>query len=326
MPDTIHLDAPAKVNLALAVGPPRPDGFHPIASWMTTVDLCDELLLTRLEPDRFSRYAILWHEDALRRTDIDWSITTDLTVRAHQAVEELVGRRLPVQLRLDKRIPVGGGLGGGSSDAAAMIIGLERLFGLDLDAADRRTIALGLGSDVPFLLDGGSAFVGEVGEVVEPHTDPHDIPLVLVFPEAACPTGPVYAAFDEHPAGPLRSDAVRRLMDGGGPPAPDALFNDLAPAAMRLHPELQSVAAELGRLAERPAHLSGSGSTLFLVCDDPLHAEYLARAVTEQLGMPAVAAATRGGPTRIASEPAGIVEPGASTPGTAGDDLLGDRS
>ncbi|MFK7961567.1 MAG: 4-(cytidine 5'-diphospho)-2-C-methyl-D-erythritol kinase [Phycisphaerales bacterium] len=323
MPDTIHLDAPAKVNLALAVGPPRPDGLHPIASWMATVDLCDELLLTRLEEDRLSRYAILWHDDALRRTDIDWSITSDLAVRAHLAVEQTIGRRLPVQLRLDKRIPVGGGLGGGSADAAAMIVGLERLFGLSLDAADRHRIAHELGSDVPFLLDGGSAFVGAVGEVIEPHADTPSIPMVLAFPETTCPTGPVYAEFDTQSPGPLREDAVRRLFTPGSAPAPDALFNDLAPPAMRRHPELMDVAATFAGLAERPAHLSGSGSTLFVVCDDPMHAEYLARATVEQLGLPAVAAITRGGPQPIETA---SVESGASNAASANDASPGEAS
>ena len=133
---TILKMAPAKLNLALSVGPPNGQGLHPICSWMVTVDLSDELLVTRLEPDRLSRYAILWHPEAKRQTEIDWSITTDLAVRAHLALEAHVERRLPVQLKLEKRIPVGGGLGGGSSDAATMLLALNELFELGLSSAE----------------------------------------------------------------------------------------------------------------------------------------------------------------------------------------------
>ena len=79
---TITLEAPAKVNLALAVGAPAEDGLHPICSWMVTIDLADVLEVTRIEDDRMSRYAVLWHEEACRRTEIDWPITRDLAVRA----------------------------------------------------------------------------------------------------------------------------------------------------------------------------------------------------------------------------------------------------
>ncbi len=112
MPETLVSQAPAKLNLALSVGPPAEDGMHPICTWMVAIDLCDELTVTRLEADRLSCYAIIWHEDAKRRSDIDWPITRDLAVRAHLALEQHTNSRLPVQLKLQKRIPVGAGLGG----------------------------------------------------------------------------------------------------------------------------------------------------------------------------------------------------------------------
>ena len=287
MPSSVLALAPAKLNLALSVGPPGVDGMHAISSWMVTVDLHDELLLTRLPEGSFSRYAILWHDEAKRRTDIDWSITKDLAVRAHLALERETGRSLPVQLKLEKRIPVGGGLGGGSSNAAATLHGLNRLFGLGLPLSTLAEIGHSLGSDVPFLVHGGSAVAEGLGERIERHATVPKLHAVLAFPVASCPTGPVYKAFDR-----LRPDArvdaarVRSLVAATDPAA---CFNDLAPAAFEVAGSLAECSRRFAGLAERPVHVSGSGSTLFCLCDDPLHAEALANAVTARLDLPAVA-------------------------------------
>ncbi|MCA9285053.1 MAG: 4-(cytidine 5'-diphospho)-2-C-methyl-D-erythritol kinase [Phycisphaerales bacterium] len=286
--------AAAKLNLALSVGPPGVDRMHPISSWMVTVDFGDELTVQRLEDDSLSRYAIVWHADARRRSQIDWSITRDLAVRAHLALERHHDRTLPVQLLLQKRIPVGGGLGGGSSNAAAMLRAVNRLFDLGMSPEELATIGAGLGSDVPFLVHGGSAVVEGLGERVERRTTTSALDLVLVLPEASCPTGAVYAAFDRRGSAGLRSEAIRALATHGRPD-PGALFNDLAEAAMEVAPPLSSIASAVGNLAERPVHVTGSGSTLFTVCDDRLHSEALAKTIDERLGVPAIAVRTAGG-------------------------------
>jgi 4-diphosphocytidyl-2-C-methyl-D-erythritol kinase len=289
MAEAIAVQAPAKLNLALSVGTPDADGMHPICSWMVTVDLCDDLLVTALAEDRLSRYAVLWHGDAQRRSEIDWPLTRDLAVRAHLALEQRLDRRLPVQLKLEKRIPVGGGLGGGSSDAAAMLRAVNELFGLGLSADELRDVAAGLGSDVPFFVAGGSAIVEGFGERIEPHAEIRPLHAVLVFPDASCPTGHVYAAYDEIGAQPLRPDAVRALADDRGPLRSEAVFNDLAEAAIGLTPALREPVDALSRLAECPAGIAGSGSSLFVLCDSEVHAIHLAGAVRQQLGLPAVA-------------------------------------
>jgi 4-diphosphocytidyl-2-C-methyl-D-erythritol kinase len=290
MLDVVTMQAAAKLNLALAVGPPRPDGMHPVCSWMVTVDFHDELEVTRLLPDRFSRYAILWHPDARRTSDIDWSITKDLAVRAHLALERHLGRRLPVQLKLEKRIPVGSGLGGGSADAAAMLHAVNELYELRLSTDELATIGATLGSDVPFLVHGGSAIVEGLGERIARHDQPPELHPVLVLPEASCPTETVYGLFDENEPEPMRADAVRELASGTpGRPRPDGPFNDLTRAALRAAPELAELIASISRLAERPAHLSGSGSAIFVLCDDPLHAEFLAGTIEREHGLPAMA-------------------------------------
>jgi len=290
MPSLVRAFAPSKVNLALSVGAPDASGMHPIASWMASMRFGDDLALKRLQPGTPSRYAIEWHDDARRKTEIDWKLAKDLAVRAHRALEERLARELPVQMRLQKRIPVGGGLGGGSSDAAAMLRALDALFDLRLRPAFLEHLAASLGSDVPFLVRGGSAIVEGVGDRLSAAAD-HRTHLVLVFPDAQCPTGAVYRAFDT-----LRPDArvdlprVRALAEAGA--SADSPFNDLADAACHVAPSLAEVRARVEELARQAVHVSGSGSTLFLVCDSAVHADVLADTIDATLGYPAVSTVT----------------------------------
>ncbi|UCD74251.1 MAG: 4-(cytidine 5'-diphospho)-2-C-methyl-D-erythritol kinase [Phycisphaerales bacterium] len=287
MPETVTVSAPAKLNLALSVGRPDENGMHPVCSWMVTVNLFDELEVKRLEADYFSRYAVIWHAEAKRRSEINWPITSDLAVRAHLALEDRVRRRLPLQMKLEKRIPVGGGLGGGSSNAAAMLIAVNELFELGLSVEELAEIGEGLGADVPFLVCGGSAIVEGLGERLQHHDECPDLHAVLVFPDALCPTGEVYSAFDQIESGGLQADAVRRLPDS--PLQAETLFNDLKDAAIRVTPTLKRELQRVSELAERPVCVSGSGSSIFIVCDEPLHAEALAAAIESKLDLPAVA-------------------------------------
>jgi 4-diphosphocytidyl-2-C-methyl-D-erythritol kinase len=262
---TITLDARAKINLALAVGPPRPtDGYHPIASWMARLDLADELTLTRLDDGDLSRYAIIWHPDAKRTTPIDWSITKDLAVRAHLMLQEHLGRELPVQARIRKRIPVGGGLAGGSADAAAMLLALDQLFELGLSREALTPLAMRLGSDVAYCLHDAPAFVDDFGARVTP-TPPVRAHAVLVFPEFPCPTGAVYRAFDAA-LPPVYREADARTLAQRAAIDPAALFNDLAAPACAIAPDLAQVLDQTSAIAGAPAHVSGSGSTVFVVC------------------------------------------------------------
>lgn len=288
MRDQIEIRGPSKLNLGLSVGAPA-DGMHPIAGWMVTVDLFDDLQLTRLPAGDPSRYAVIWHEEAKRRTDIDWSISGDLTLLAHQALEAAIDRRLPVQSKLEKRIPVGGGLGGGSADAAAMLHGLNRLFELELPTERLAEIAAPLGSDVPFLVHGGSAIVRGLGDEIEAGPMPVDLHAVLVFPDCACPTGPVYGAFDRlRPDAAVDPERIRSIA--AETVAPEGIFNDLADAAFELHPTLVEARDAVAEVVDRPVHVSGSGSTLYVLFEDGFQAELLAGAIAERTDLPAVVA------------------------------------
>ena len=289
MRERLEVRGPAKLNLALSVGGPDEAKMHPISGWMATVDLFDDLELVRLPVGHPSRYAVIWHEEARRTSDIDWSISKDLTTCAHRALEQAVGRGLSVQAKLEKRIPVGGGLGGGSSDAAAMLHGINTLFELGLSTEELAEISAPLGSDIPFLVHGGAAVVGGLGERIDAVEPPSELNVVLIFPPTSCPTGPVYGRLDEiRPTAEVADELVRSMASG--PLNAESLFNDLGQAAFELHPRLREDHDRVSAVAELPVHLSGSGSTLFVLASGPLEADLLARAIEDQTDLPAVAA------------------------------------
>lgn len=266
----VQIKANAKVNLSLRVGKSLDSGMHLIESKMARVAFFDDLEITRLDDYAPSRYAVLWHEDAPRKTEIDWSITDDLAVRAHCLLEVASGHALPVQMKLKKRIPVGGGLGGGSADAAAMLHAVTRLFQLDFNLNE---IASSLGSDVPSLLHGGTCLVSGIGDVTTPikHDTRH---VVLMFPTYSCPTEEVYTAFDT-----LES------------PETNASNDLLAPACV-VEPRLAVDMETASTLLAQEIHLSGSGSTMFVICDNAEHAAETAKKIEEHSELVAVATQT----------------------------------
>ena len=276
--NTIQRTAPAKINLSLSVGTKNTQGMHPVVSRAVCVAFSDDIEITRLEAGDLSRYAIMWHNDAKRKSPIDWSVTNDLAVRAHRLLEAEAGKPLPVQMKLQKRIPVGGGLGGGSSDAAAMLLATSELFDLEFDLAG---IGANLGSDIPFLLTGGSAIVSGLGESIESQ-DADELHLVLIMPAYGCPTGEVFDAYDELGGGLLDELRVR---DGD-------VFNDLFNAACIVADELAKDAARLTELVECKIHLSGSGSTMFCICNNAIEADEIATSIELKTDLAAVATRT----------------------------------
>lgn len=302
---SLRLACPAKVNLALAVAAPRPDGLHPIASWMVALDFADDLALERLDrddrataTDAAPRFDVAFAPDAPAPREVDWPIENDLACRAHGALESHLGRPLPVAVTLRKRIPTGAGLGGGSSDAAAVLVGLDRLFQLNLGRDALTALAGTLGSDVAFLVDAmlgrPSALVTDTGGELEPAPLREPLHLTLVLPGFGCPTGPVYAAFDRlHPDAPPRPDVERvRRLTGRHPLPPEALFNDLEAPAAAVRGELAALLLSLRDEMRLPARVTGSGSASFVIRPTRGDAEATARAVTQRLGVPAIAAST----------------------------------
>lgn len=303
--------AHAKINLALAVSPPISEegprkGWHSIASWMAPIGLGDTLTIRRGAPGDASAHHIRWADDAPRPTPIDWPITKDLAVRAHHLLEREAGRPLPLRLRMEKRTPVGGGLGGGSSDAAAALLTIDRAFGLGLTADRLAALSRELGSDVAFFLDGGGgdaprpALVEGFGDRIArtPRVQAH---AVLILPPFGCATPAVYKAFDSIPEAALarlsghagferRAEAAAALARAAVVDPRTPLFNDLAPAAELVAPGLAEIRAEAARATETPVHITGSGSTCFQIARDAEHAAWLAGRVREHLGARGVGA------------------------------------
>lgn len=296
--DRVTRRAWAKVNLALSLGAPvdAPEsrrGWHPIATWTAAIELWDEVTAERLPPGASSRCDVSWAPDAPRPTPIDWPVERDLAARAHRLLEREAGRALPASIRVRKRIPVGAGLGGGSSDAAAALRALDALFGLGVGTARLARLGAELGSDVAFFLDeaaedGGAAalradtpprpaIVAGFGERVDRLPTVQGTAVVLAVPAFSCPTREVYRAFDELGAARLREPEVRRMGESARP-LEEALFNDLAPAAERMRPGLGAFRAAVAAAAGRAAHVTGSGSAVFVPAPDD-EAAAMARAV-----------------------------------------------
>lgn len=264
--------AHAKVNLALSVGAAEDSArgrLHPISSWMSGIDLADEVSIRATgEPSRLTRE---WRPDAPRPTPFDWSPQSDLALRALRLLEDHQRRDLGLHVHLRKRIPIGSGLGGGSSDAATVLLAAREL--LDLDIAPNTLIALGasLGSDIPFFLDLNQpeqprpAIVSGFGEQLE-RVSPAPAQLLLIIPDFGVSTGDVYQAFDALPQPGLRSDEVASLARAGSLDA-RPLFNDLLPPAEAIEPRLGALRQTLEDVLSAPILLSGSGSTLFALVD-----------------------------------------------------------
>ncbi|MBX3359664.1 MAG: hypothetical protein KF745_14690 [Phycisphaeraceae bacterium] len=276
--------AHAKINLALSVGPAQPPkGFHPIVSWMAALDLHDTLTLERLAEGAKSTYTIAWDAEAPRQTPIDWPIDKDLAVRAHRLLEAHTKRDLPLSLSMVKRIPVGGGLGGGSADAAAMFLAVNTLFGLGLDGPALTELSRSLGSDIAYFIDPREsawdargdaprpALVTGLGETIERLGELAG-DVLLLFPPFPSPTAPVYGAFDKMVAAPaLREAEIREFVSTAqrsGRIPDERLFNDLAEPAASVLAELGRYRLEADRDLRIRMHVTGTGSTLFILLGD----------------------------------------------------------
>jgi 4-diphosphocytidyl-2-C-methyl-D-erythritol kinase len=249
----LTVTAAAKVNLSLEVLGKRADGYHELATVMQAVDLADRLVLE--------------DADGLTLTTTSPDVPTDggnLALRAAAALREAARADRGARIHLDKRIPVAAGLGGGSSDAAAVLLGLNRLWKLRWPMARLAEVAVTLGMDVPFFLRGGAALGTGRGEQVSPVTG-MPLALVLVNPGTALSTAAVYgrvtpAMYSTGGHARAMADALRSRRTGR---VAATLYNGLETAARAVSPDLERMRAALLAAGALGAIMSGSGPTVF---------------------------------------------------------------
>lgn len=292
MSGMLSVKAFAKINVGLKVLYRRPDNFHELRTIFQTISLADDV-------------GIGWRQQ--RKTTIvledPWGIPDNLMVRAARLVLDETRVTGAVSMTLKKRIPMGGGLGGGSSDAAAVLLGLPALIGKTIAPGRLAELALQLGADLPFFLEGGTAL--GLGRGEELYTLP-DLPQtkgVLVCPAVHVSTADAFQSLARAAYGELTSPLGSRILEGfqvlartvaarrpaGGCPASEwagLCENDFEPAVFRQHPHLKKIKRKLVRLGAMPAVMTGSGAALYGFFDTLRAAEAAQKSFSTELVYP----------------------------------------
>ncbi len=280
----VVVETPAKVNLFLGVGQVRADGYHPLATLYQALGLYDDVTVRRSAEESVT----------VSGDGVDISgVPTDGSNLALRAARLLAGHhRLdePVSVHLHKRIPVAGGMAGGSTDAAGALVACDALWGLRTPRHELVELAAELGSDVPFCLLGGTVLGSGRGEKVTPVPTTGEYWWVVVPTTGGLSTAEVYGLFDRFAAGSTVADPVvpdgllAALRDGDARTLGRALENDLTEAALSLRPDVAETLAAGLAASVLGALVSGSGPTTVFLCDGPGHAARVDRALQRALG------------------------------------------
>ena len=256
--------APAKLNLFLHVTGRRPDGYHELQTLFQLIDLCDTLAIEVRQDGVIER----------REGPSEVEPDSDLTVRAARALQRAAGTRWGASIRVIKRIPIGGGLGGGSTDAATALLALNHLWGCALSVDELAGLGLPLGADVPVFIRGFSAWAEGVGERLQPVQLPESW-YVLIRPLVSIPTREVFQSPELTRNSPLIT--IRAFFETGG-------RNDCEPVVRARWPEVAEALDWLdGQLRADsrhfPARLTGTGSCIFAPLESAAEAERIAARV-----------------------------------------------
>src|SRR6266850_407086 len=269
---TITIRCPAKINLGLSVLGRRPDGYHEIRSILQSVSLHDTL-----EVQRARRFSLQIEEEwaAVSRGGGVPADGGNFVLKAAAGLKSYLGERAAA-FRLIKRIPPGAGMGGASSDAAAAVVALDRLYDLGLKPPEFHRIAASIGSDVPFFLYGGACLALGRGEEIYPLPDGPSLQLVVVFSAKGLSTPEVYSRWDRlltstDKASRMNDFAPWCLVLRGEDPA---IANDLETAAIALEASLGEVRSALTGAGAKAVSMTGSGSAFFGIFSDAKAAEH----------------------------------------------------
>lgn len=266
--DAVTVRVPAKVNLYLGVGPLGDDGYHDLVTVFQALSLCDDV---RVSPSTHLHVTTTGEGAADVPVDGD-----NLAARAVTAVGKRVGRAPKVAIDVSKRIPVAGGMAGGSADAAGALVGVSALWDLDLDRTELSAIAAELGSDVPFALRGGTALGTGRGDRLMPILARGEFHWVLALSRVGLSTPSVYGELDrlrdnrsEHDIVVERPDELMAALTSGDPhKVAPLLRNDLQPAALSLQPTLRRTLRAGIDAGALNGIVSGSGPTCAFLCAD----------------------------------------------------------
>jgi 4-diphosphocytidyl-2-C-methyl-D-erythritol kinase len=258
----VRLSAFAKVNYALDVLGLRADGYHEVSTVMQSISLADEVELRHTA----GGFDLLLEPEAVQIGPLE----RNTTYLAWKELQRLTGRELPVKVTLRKEIPAGAGLGGGSANAAAVLVGLNELFGLGLRADELRGIGARIGADVPFCISGGTAMGEGVGESLTLLPAPPDHLLVVAKPLRSADTAGIYRAHDETKTESTNSvkPVVSALRSGSLPALATVVGNDLAPVTRGIIPEVAKLERALLASGALGASMSGSGSAVYGIFHD----------------------------------------------------------
>lgn len=289
--DSVTVRACAKINLHLEILGTRPNGYHDIRSVMVPVSLCDYITLRKSSG---AIRTVMGRGGEIDASDLNGCNGNNLATRAAVALKESTGYRGGALISIDKNIPLGGGLGGGSADAAAVLRGLNQLWGTGLDVNSLVTIGAGVGCDVPGMVYGGAVMVEGLGEKVTP------IPMhkangngrwwvVLVNPGIHISTKDIYTRCRTSLTSEQRpiKNAVSALKKGSVIQAAKGLFNGLQATVVEKYPLIGIIAARLEKAGAAGVILCGSGASVFGLAKDERHAREIAEHFGDNPGFPA---------------------------------------
>ena len=286
--DCVVVNTPAKLNLFLNVLGKRADGFHELVTLMVSVDLYDTLAFQSAPAGTLS---LSCRDAGTRRSgqparDTLGAGEDNLVLRAARLLQQSTGSATGAQIELRKRIPVAAGLAGGSSDAAATLMGLNRLWNLNLSNAELMTLAAILGSDIPFFLSSSTAAVCRGrGEIVEPFNMRSRMWFVVARPATGLSTAQVFRACrpstEARPVEPLLSALAHGRLSQAG----EMLFNSLQPPAEQLNADVVALKEVFSKESFVGHQMSGSGTSYFGLCRSRRHAaSCAARIAAKRLG------------------------------------------
>ena len=250
--------AQAKINWSLSICGDLPGGYHALDMLMQSIDLCDVLTF---EPARFLSLEV----DGQRLPSGD----RNLVIRAANALNETMGKRMGARITLKKHIPARAGLGGGSADCAATLIALNKIWGFNLPMKTLMQIGLTLGADVPFCLQRGLCRAQGVGEILTPLCPAPEIPLVMITPGGGLSTPAVFKEWNTgFPMTPVDTLALAQALQRGDlARAQQIAHNDLEAPAISLMPEIGTRIEQFRALGAGFVRMTGSGSTVFAAFD-----------------------------------------------------------